>query len=71
MWKSPTGDSALKQHYIDLHNNLLKNKPDLAKCFDVTFVEQPNVRCLDYRESIRVDKLGASINRQAMTVATV
>ena len=54
-------ESALFKHYYVNHRNNLENLT-IEKVYNVIFIEEPNFRNLDYKESVWIKKLEAKIN---------
>ena len=54
-------ESALFKHYFVNHRTVLENLA-LENAYNVIFIEEPNLRNLDYKESIWIKKLEAKIN---------
>ena len=54
-------ESALFKHYFVNHRTMLENLA-LENAYNVIFIEEPNLRNLDYKESLWIKKLEAKIN---------
>ena len=64
-WKFNVNDKSeelsLSKHYYVNHKNNLENLT-IEKAYDFIFIKEPNLRTLDYKESIWIQMLEAKIN---------
>ena len=54
--------AALLKHFYEQHRSFSLNKPDIAECFFVVFVEQPSVMNLDVCEDKWASLIRANLN---------
>lgn len=63
--------AALLRHYASKHGAALRNKPEIAECFSVVFVEQPPMEKLDLCEAKWMQRTKATINIQRKVLPRV
>nr|CAB3263301.1 uncharacterized protein LOC108950347 [Phallusia mammillata] len=64
-------NASLGHHFAIHHHDIFMKRPDIAECFTVTFVEQPNVDRLDHCEAKWLKLTGATLNIQKMLLPKI
>ena len=54
-------ESALFKHYFENHHDIIENM-GLDSAYKIMFLEQPELKNLDYKESLWIKSLNAKIN---------